>query len=337
MSLLGVRLSTAIAALLASMTSLALAPAPAAIAGEESAGTRVSSFLAIGTGPAVVGRGGATFAIGSDLQSAALNPAALGGIDAGRFAFSHATLEGSLTHEWAAYGGRLRGGPIRYGVSGVLRDEGTIEGRDEFNQPTTTAEARSWALSFQLARPLGSWLVLGGAARWVGERIGESGGDGLAFDAGAQARTGPLSFGLAAQNFGGGMNWGGQRWSMPASFGGGVALEHAASGLRLVLDLAAPADYYRSARVGAEWRWQDRFALRGGYRREIGAPAEDRLNGPAFGLGAGVGPMWVDYGFVSPQGAEAQHRIGLDLRRLGPAAEAGTPGPAGSGSGTTGK
>ena len=179
--------------------------------------------------------------------------------------------------------------------------------------------------------------MVGVAARWVGERIGETGGDGLAFDAGAQARTGPVSFGLAAQNFGGGMNWGGQRWSMPASFGGGVAIEHAASGLRLVLDLAAPADYYRSARLGAEWRWQDRFALRGGYRRELGAPSEDRLNGPAFGLGASAGPMWVDYGFVSPQGGEAQHRIGIDLRRLGQAAAPDGAGAAGSARETAGK
>ena len=315
---------------LALSLALPLAGAGVARAAAEAAGTRVASFLAIDPGAAVAARGGAGFAIGADLQSAVLNPAALAGLGAGRFAVSHATLADDVSHDWAAFGGRLGASSFRYGVSGVLRNEGTIVGRDAANQPTTDSDARSWALSFQLARPVGSWLLVGGAARWVGERIGESGGDGLAFDAGAQARAGALSFGLSAQNFGGGMNWGGQRWRMPASLGAGVALEHAASGLRLVFDLAAPADYYRSARGGAEWRLRDRLALRAGYRRELGAPRDDRGHGPAFGFGAGVGSMWLDYGFVLSPGGESVHRVGLDLRRLArpeapPAAEAAGP------------
>lgn len=296
--------------------ALAFAPGGPARAGSGDAGTRVASFLATDPGAAVAARGGAGFALGSDLQSAALNPAAIAGLGAGRFALSHATLDGDASHDWAAFGGRVGRSSLRWGASGLLRSEGTIVGRDASNQPTADAEARSWALAFQLARPVGSWLVVGGAARWVGERIGESGGDGLAFDAGAQARAGAFSFGLAGQNFGGGMNWGGQRWRMPASLGGGVAYEHAASGLRLVLDLAAPADYYRSARAGAEWRLRDRFALRAGYRHELGAPDGERLDGPAFGFGAGAGAWWIDYGFVLSPDGESVHRFGLDLRRL---------------------
>lgn len=301
--------------------ALALACTACALAGParadgEAAGTRVASFLATDPGPAVVARGGAGYALGADLQSATLNPAALGGLSTGGFAFSHATLTGDAVHDWAAYAGRLGRSALRYGVSGVLRSEGTIEGRDAANQPTTTSDARSWALALQIARPLGRNLVIGGAARWVGERVGESGGNGLSFDAGAQLRAGAFSAGLAAQNFGGGMNWGGQRWRMPASLGAGVALEHAASGLRFVLDLAAPADYYRSARAGAEWRWHDRFALRAGWRRELGAPGDDPMNGPAFGLGAGAGSWWLDYGYVVSPNGEAVHRFGLDLRRL---------------------
>lgn len=310
------------AALLAA--GLALALVAVAHAADESAGTRVGSFLALAPGPAVEGRGGATFALGGDLQSAASNPAALASLESGRFAFAHATLAGGATHEWAAFGGRM-GGNLRWGVSGVLRDEGTIDQRDAFNQPLGSTDARSWALSFQLARPLAPWLVAGGAMRWVAERIGESGGDGLAFDAGLQAHAGALSAGLSMQDFGGGMNWGGQRWRMPASLGAGVALEHAASGLRLVLDVAAPADYYRSVRAGAEWRWHDRLALRAGYRRELGAPGDEPLNGPAFGLGAGVGAVWFDYGMVAAPDGETVHRMGLDLRRL---ASAAVPAPA---------
>ena len=310
------RATLALSIALSLALAFTFAGARLARAAAEASGTRVGAFLTTDPGAAVAARGGAGFALGGDLQSTALNPAALAGLGSGRFAFSHATLAEGVASDWAAFGGRLGAGSLRYGVSGLLRSEGTIVGRDAANQPTADAAARSWALAFQLARPLGPWLTLGGAARWVGERIGESGGDGLAFDAGAQGRAGALSFGLSAQNFGGGMNWGGQRWRMPASLGAGVALEHAPSGLRFVFDLAAPADYYRSARGGAEWRLRDRLALRAGYRRELGAPPDDRGHGPAFGFGAGVGSMWLDYGFVLSSGGESVHRIGLDLRRL---------------------
>lgn len=314
-------------AALAALLALAAALADGARAGDESAGTRVASFLTADAGAAVAARGGAGLALAADLQSAALNPAALGALGGGRFAASHASLPGGAAHDWAAWGGRAGASELRWGVSGVLRGEGTIEGRDAANRPTGEARARSWALAVQLARPLGPHLAVGGAARWVGERIGESGGDGLAFDAGAQLRAGPVTAALAAQNFGGGMNWGGRRWSMPASLGAGLALEHAASGLRLVLDLAAPADYFRSARAGAEWRLRHRLALRAGWRHELGAPPEERRTGPAFGFGVGHGSLWLDYGLALAGDGESVHRIGLDLRRLAAPGAAIAPAP----------
>jgi len=110
------------------------------------------------------------------------------------------------------------------------------------------------------------------------------------------------------------MSWDGQRWRMPSQFATGLALEHPGSGLRIALDLTAPADYYRSVRAGAEWRWRDHLALRGGWRAELGAPPEDRLGGPAFGFGAGAGALWLDYGYVISADGAATHRVGLSLR-----------------------
>jgi hypothetical protein len=163
---------------------------------------------------------------------------------------------------------------------------------------------------------------MGGAAHVVSQHIGGAAGSGLAFDAGAQLRLGFLSLAVAGQNFGGGMNWDGQRWPMPSQFAAGLALEHVASGLRLALDWTAPADYYRSVHAGAEWRWRDHLALRGGWRGELGAPAEDHLGGPAFGFGAGAGALWLDYGYAVSADGAATHRVGLSF--IGrPAASAG--------------
>lgn len=157
------------------------------------------------------------------------------------------------------------------GAAGTFRDEGTIPGRDANNLPTTDVSAHSVALGVQLARPFGERMLVGGAVRYVGESIGESHGNGLSFDAGAQFTSGPFGFGLAGRDFGGGMRWAGQQWRMPATFGAGVAFTHPRSGLRLALDLLAPASYFRSVRVGGEWQWHERLALRGGWRGELGA------------------------------------------------------------------
>lgn len=300
-------------------------------AGEESAGTRAAGFLTAGAGPAVLARGGAGLALGGDLQSAAINPASLASLSGRRFAFAHAALEDGAVQEWAAWGGRV--GATRVGLTALVRNEGSLDARDENGLPAGAMSLSSTAVGLQLARPLVRWLEVGGTVRGVGERIGGDVGLGLSFDAGALVHAGLLHVALAGQNFGGGMNWGGRRWRMPASLGGGVALDHAPSGLRVALDLNAPADYYRSVRAGAEWRWRDRLALRGGWRQELGAPADERLGGPAFGVGAGAGALWIDYGYVLGGAGEVTHRIGLELRRFGassasaPATVAPAPAP----------
>jgi hypothetical protein len=298
-------------AVLALALCLGATNAPAA---EDGAGTRAASFLSAGTAPSVLAMGGAALAFGRDVQGATLNPAALGWVATPQFALAHADLEDQTAQEWAAYGGRIGSSNTRFGLAAVIRDEGTIEGRDANDVPTADVRAQDLALTLQLARPFGEHLSVGGAAHVVSQRIGSVAGSGFAFDAGAQLRLGFLSLAVAGQDFGGGMSWAGQHWRMPTQFATGLALE-APGGLRLALDLNAPADYYRSVRAGAEWRWRDHLALRGGWRSELGAPAEDRLGGPAFGFGAGAGALWLDYGYVlsSADGA-ATHRVGLSLR-----------------------
>jgi len=308
----GAWMRTRLAALLA-MTSL-VAPLRAA---EENAGTRAASFLANGAGTSVLSMGGASLGLRNDLQGSAYNVATLGWLGDRQAALSHAQLADQTLQEWAAFGGRLGRGPTRWGISSLYRDEGTVKGRDASNTPTEDFTAHSLALSMQLARPFGEHLVLGGAARYVGEHLGFAHGNGLAFDAGAQLRFGILGLGVAGRNFGGGMMWAGQRWRMPASLGAGVALEHEPSGLRFALDVDAPASYFRSVRAGGEWCWHDRFALRGGWRRELGAPDGERLGGPAFGLGAAAGQMWVDYGYIVAGDGTTTQRFGLTLRGWG--------------------
>jgi len=59
-------------------------------------------------------------------------------------------------------------------------------------------------------------------------------------------------------------------------------------------------------------------ALRTGYRRELGADAAtEALNGPSFGLGAGLAGVWLDYAYLPAVAGETEQRIGLSLRSMG--------------------
>lgn len=298
-------------ALLAAI-GLVLAVTPAARAGDESAGTRAAAFLGVSPSPGMQGMAGAGLALRGGLQTARFNTSALAELGGFGASFSHVALEAGVSQEWMAAGGLL-GRQWRWGAEALYRDEGDYELRDAVGNAYGSEAARSVALSLQLARPLASWLTLGGAARYVGEHLGTVHGNGLAFDAGATARVGAFSLALAGQNFGGGMDWEGQRWRMPATFGLGLAVDDPSSGMRLAFDVLRPSNYFTSVRTGLEWRVQNVVALRAGYRHEVGAAESEPLGGASFGAGTGWNGMWVDYSFSTGADDRAQHRVALSL------------------------
>ena len=315
------RRPVALAIAVLTLLAYALLAAPAgrahAAALDEAAGSRAAQFLANGNSPEVLGMGGATLALARDVQGASWNPAALAWLGGSQITLAHTQSDDQTAQEWLALGGRLGWAGARYGLSAIVRDEGTIAGRDANDQPTGDVQASDVALSLALARPFGERLSAGGAVHFVSQRIGDDGGVGAAFDAGAQARFGFFSLALAGRDFGGNMQWDGTRWRMPAALGVGAAFDDPASGLRFALDLTAPADYYRSVHAGVEWRWRDRFALRTGWQRALGAPGIDPMDGPSFGLGAGAGRVWVDYAYVLSPDGESSQRLGFAWRGNG--------------------
>lgn len=293
---------------------LGLSSATSARAGIENAGTTGANFLSIGSGASILSMGGATLGLGSDLNAVNWNVAALGGLAETQFALSHTGLEDQSNQEWAAAGGRIGHTQTRWALSGLFQSDGVFDGRDQFNNPTGSFGASSMALGMQVAQPLGSMVRVGGGFKWVGEHLGDVSGSGLTFDAGVQARSGMFGIGLAAQNLGGSMKYQSTSAPFPSNVGMGVAMDHP-SGVRVALDANFPSAYYKDVRMGAEWNWKQRLAVRAGYRKELGAPAGERLSGPSFGLGSGTNGVWVDYGYVvAGGGGTGEHRLGLSFR-----------------------
>jgi hypothetical protein len=298
--------------------AVALGAALPARADIGNAGTTAAGFLSLSPGAGSSGMAGTTLALGNDLAGAAMNPASLGRIRGFELALSHSELPDGSRHEWAAAGGAM--GPLttRWALSGLFAGQGTFEGRDASNQPTANFSASSFAVGAALAQPIAGNASVGFGAKLVSENLGSVTGTGVTFDAGLTARAGPIGLGASARNVGGSLRFGGVGYDFPTDYGVGMSFEHA-SGVRLGVDAHFPLDYYNDVRAGVEYRWRERFALRAGYRHELQSDAAtEPLNGPSFGLGAGLGGVWLDYAYLPAIAGETEQRIGVVLRSAGP-------------------
>jgi hypothetical protein len=277
----------------------------------DKAGTTAASFLSLGSGPRILGMGGATLGLGEDLAAGSWNPAALGWMHRGSFAVSHAGIDEESLQEWMGMGGRIGKTGTRWSVSGLYQDDGTFEGRDASNNPTGDFKASSFAIGVHAAHQIGPMFTVGLGFKSVSERLADVSGSGITFDGGVMFRHGMFGAGLAAQNVGGRMKYQDSSYPFPTNYGIGVGMTHSETGLSVALDANFPNAYHSDVRAGLEWRWRQMLALRTGYRHEMGG-SDDPLSGPSFGIGAGMNGFWLDYGYLL-SGAQngGQHRMAL--------------------------
>ncbi len=281
----------------------------------DNAGTTAGNFLSVGAGAGVLGMGGASLGLPSGLVGAAWNPAALARLDQTELAFSHAGLDDQTSQEWVGLGGRFATSSMHWAVTGLYHGQGSFEGRDATGVSTGTFGVSDMALGVHVARPLAPGVAVGLGAKYVSEVLDNVSGSGLTFDAGMQARAGLLGLGVAAQNLGGRMSYAGASFPFPSNVGVGAALD-LPSGMRVAVDANFPKAYYNDVRAGLEWRWHELLALRAGYRKELAAPADERLTGPTFGFGAGgLDVVRLRLHPARPGRGPAPHRPGAPPRR----------------------
>lgn len=295
---------------LGAMLAMAIVAAGFAGASEDNAGTTAASFLSLGAGPRILGMGGATIGLGTDLAASSWNPAALGWMDQGTIVLSHSGLDNASLQEWAAMGGKLGNAGTRWSISGLYQGDGSFEGRDASNNPTGSFSVSGFAAGGQLAQQIGR-LTVGFGVKSVMEQLGDVSGVGTTFDGGLMYRHGILSGGFAFQNLGGHMSYSGAVYPFPSNYGFGLAVAHPGTGLSLAVDANFPYAYANDVRAGAEWRYKDMLALRAGYRHEMSERPDDPLSGPSFGLGAGTSGFWLDYGYLISGNQDGQHRVAI--------------------------
>ncbi len=272
-------------------------------------GTTAGKFLNIGVGARAIALGGSFAAEANDLSALYWNPGGLARMQGSQLQLSTTEYPVGIAYNYAAFGINL-GGMGTLALSLINLDSGDMSVRTT-EQPEGTGEefnAQSLALQLSYARALTDRFSIGATTKYVREQIWHSTASAFAFDVGLLYTTPfqPLRIGAAISNFGPKMQMDGRdiifstdptpgqegnveivnaeykldEFSLPLSFRLGVALDaFHTDDHRVVLltDAAHPIDNSEFVNVGAEYRFRELIALRGGYRNLGDPEAEQHL------------------------------------------------------------
>lgn len=286
------RVAASIAPCLVLVLALGLAPRAALAA----AGETGFASLKLGVGARPMGLGSAYVALADDPTATYWNPAGLAGVRSTEITAMHNEWIQDFRQEYAAVGAPLGKGALGFAFSGFYTSE--LEGRDDVGNLTRNFGFNDITMTAGYGRSFGAGLDLGLAVRYLREMIDDQDATTFAADLGARYRlpkTG-LSFGAAAQNFGGKPKLVDESFKLPATLRVGAAWSRALSGLHSVGTITTEVRKARSEdarfHVGGELSYKDRLALRMGGK--FGYDAEDL----SFGIGLTQSKLRFDYALV---------------------------------------
>ena len=328
---------------LAAGLGLAVAePAHAQFAfGDQRVGTSSGTFLRIGVGARAVGLGEAFVAVANDPSAIYWNPAGLASMQRAEVSLSHTEWPADIRYEHLVYVMPVRklGGSLGFQL-GMLSTE-----IDETTELQPFGTGRSFFYSDLIAgvayaRRWTDKLLVGVGVKYMHEDLGTDVGgprtQAFMVDIGSiyYLGLGSVRIATALSNFGSELqpadpNTGNGEWVSPITgeqraydgfdpplmFRYGVAFEPIeATNHRLTASIEAnqPADDAQVFKIGFEWSWQRRLALRSGYNFN----ADELKLSAGAGLFADIGSTkaTVDYAFTEGGTLGAIHRLSLGVR-----------------------
>jgi long-subunit fatty acid transport protein len=323
-------------ALAAVVLAAAAAPAYAQFKlGEQRAGTSSGSFLKIGVGARAVALGESFVAVANDPSTIYWNPAGLASLQRQEIQFSHAGWPADINYEYGSWvlPSRRFGGSFAFQF-GVLSTE--IDETTEF-QPFGTGRSFLYSDVVAGAAYARRWtdkLLVGFGLKYVREDLGSDVGgpvtNAALVDMGSiyYLGYGSVRIAVSLTNFGPELQPGGNYTSPvtgevrsydgfdpPIMFRYGVAfepIENANQRLTTSLEVAQPADNAQRIKLGAEWTWLKRLALRTGY--DFNADELKFAAGAGLFLGVGQKQGTFDYAFTDGGALGGIHRMSLGVR-----------------------
>jgi long-subunit fatty acid transport protein len=303
--------------------------------GGQRAGTSSGAFLKIGVGARAVSMGESFVAVANDPSTIYWNPAGLASLQRQEIQFSHADWPADIHYEHAAWvlPSRRFGGSFAFQV-GALSTE-----MDETTELHPYGTGRSFLYSdfvagAAYARRWTDKLLVGFGAKYVREDLGSDVGgpvtNAALVDVGSLYYLGYGSVRIAVSltNFGPELQPGGEFTSPttgevrkydgfdpPILFRYGLAfepIENANQRLTTSFEVAQPADNAQRVKVGAEWTWHRRLALRTGY--DFNSDEMKYAAGAGLYIGVGQKQGTFDYAFTDGGALGAINRLSLAVR-----------------------
>jgi hypothetical protein len=303
-------------------------------------GTSGAQFLKLDVDARVVGLGGANAAITQGAMALYYNPAGIANMDENSLAFSYTDWIADIKYNYLAYSRPISGiGNVGVHVAVLTMDD--ME-RTTLEEPDGTGEmfgANSWVVGISNAHQLTDRFSFGVTAKYIREKISELSSGSIAFDVGTIYYTGfrTLRIAMSTRNFGTDTKFGGteletildqdddpttqpvevrlntQSYPLPLTFRVGIAYDFEFgedSKLLATFDGYNTRDRGQQGSIGFEYSWQNRLAVRAGYKirtdeEGIAAGAGYEFEIPGFG-NLGINYAWADLGRL-----ESAHRFSL--------------------------
>ncbi len=314
---------------------MVVALAGSATAADTDLGAAGAQFLKIGVGSKYQGMAEASVATVNDAYAMYWNPAGLVDVESWAVAFTSVDWLADVGLNYVGVARQFEGvGTFGTSVTVLSASDQEITTVADQNGTGQYYSATSYAIGLTFARQLTNRFAFGASVKYVGEKIGKVDSRGIAFDFGTLLYTGfnSLRLGMSITNMGPDLKFTGSdlkvahdynensevggtnadavdaelrtnSYSLPLAFRVGLAYDFELGSSSVVTvsgDFLHPNDSEQKAALGAEYEFNERFYLRGGYKINYD---EEKL---AFGGGlkADVGSetqlvidyAWQDFG-----------------------------------------
>ncbi len=302
------------------------------------AGTAGAQFLKIGVGSRYQGMAEASVAVSSDIYAMYWNPAGLVEIENSAVSFTNVNWLLDIDLNYIGYARNFEDVGV-FGVSAMIlsMDEQEIRTFEQQDGTGQTYGASSYAIGLSYARHLTAKFAFGGSIKYIGEKIDFVKSHGVAVDFGTLLYTGfnSLRLGMSITNMGPELTFSGSNLEVsynPGGSGGDVLAELQATGYDLPLafrvgmaydfefgplsvltvsaEMKHPNDHEQQGALGAEFGYDKKYFLRGGYKLNYD---EETL---AFGGGlhlpvSGQTSLVVDYSWQDFGRLESAQRFSV--------------------------
>lgn len=292
--------------------------------GVSKVGTTAAPFLTIAVGPRALGMGGAFVSVANDATAMFWNVGGIGKLTENEVVLIHTNWILDTSYEYAGLVLPIPG----YGTLGLnftylnLGEMEQTTERDPDGNGIMFSSA-SFAFGIAFARQLTDRFSIGGNAKYIQENIMNSRAIGFALDIGTLFRTQfkNARFGMSISNFGTKMQMSGSdlmiqhdidpdlagnnpyvgaylatgRFDLPLLLRVGLSIDLIDTPknlLTIASDVLYPNDNTQSVNVGAEYVFDNFFALRAGYKSLF---LEDSEEGFTFGAGLSTGIGMINF------------------------------------------